>query len=235
MHRGCHLEVSYDGELGEAVARLAREEGATTYMALLAAFAALLYRFSGQDDVLVGTPVANRNHVELENLIGFFSNTLVVRNRLGGNPTFREVVRRVRQSAVGAYAHQELPFEKLVEGLRVERDPSYNPLFQVNFRANAGPRDVLVLPGLTARPVGVDIGFSRFDLALELEIEGRRVTGYFEYDEDLFERSTIESLASDLDSLMAAIASDPDKPILALAPLARRPSPPSRTISRTSH
>jgi Condensation domain len=235
MHRGRHLEVSYDGDQGTAVARLAREEGATTYMALLAAFATLLYRFSGQDDVLVGTPVANRAHVELENLIGLFSNTLVMRSRLAGNPTFRELVQRVRKTAVGAYAHQELPFEKLVEALRIDRDPAYNPLFQVNFRANAAPGAGLQLQGLDATPLSVDIGFSRFDLALELELGGGRVGGYFEYDEELFDPATIEALESDFGSLLAAIASDPDRPILTLAPSARRPSDSSRTISRTAH
>jgi len=235
MHRGSHLQVSYRRELVDAVARLARDEGATPYMVLLAAFSTLLYRFGGQDDVLVGTPVANRTRVELENLIGFFSNTLVVRSRLGGNPTFRELLRRVRGSAVGAYEHQELPFEKLVEHLRVERDPAYNPLFQVNFRASSGPRETLALTGLSASPVEVDIGFSRFDLALELEMGSDMLAGYFEYDQDLFERSTIESLSSDFGSLLAAIAADPDTPILALAPTGRPRPRPARTISRTSN
>jgi non-ribosomal peptide synthetase component F len=236
MHRGRHLEVSYGGDVGNALAQLARDEAATPYMVLLAAFATLLSRFAGQDDVLVGTPVANRGRVELENLIGFFSNTLVMRCRLAGNPTFRELVGRVRENAVGAYEHQELPFERLVESMRVERDPAYNPLFQVNFRASAGPRDTLSLPGIEASPVSIDIGFSRFDLALELELGERAIRGYFEYDEELFHRSTIESLASDLESLLTAIAADPDVPVLALAPAASRPSRrPIRTISRTAN
>jgi non-ribosomal peptide synthetase component F len=145
-------------------------------------------------------------------------------------------LRRVRESAVGAYEHQELPFERLVESMRVERDPAYNPLFQVNFRAGAGPREILSLPGIAASAVTIDIGFSRFDLALELELDGRAIGGYFEYDEELFHRSTIEGLASDLESLLAAIAADPDTPLLALIPAASGPRRrPGRTISRTAH
>jgi hypothetical protein len=235
MHSGWHLQLSQGRWFGGALLQLVREEGATPYMALLAVFATLLYRFAGQDDVLVGTPVANRNHVEVENLIGLVSNTLVIRNRLDGNPTFRELLQRVRQTVVGAVEHQELPFDKLVHHLRVQRNPSYNPLFQVNFRANAAGPDRIELPGLVVDPVTVDIGFSRFDLALELQLDGERIGGYFEYDENLFDRETIESLAADLSSLLAAVAADPDRPILALAHSrrsGRRPSPP---IARTAH
>ena len=140
LHRGRHRYVAFDGRLGEAVARLGRQNGATPYMTLLAAFDALLYGFTGQDDVVIGSPVSGRNHIELEPLIGYFSNTLVLRNRLVGNPTFMELLARVRATTTGAIAHQELPFEKLVEILRVRRDPSFNPLFQVNFRAEAHAR-----------------------------------------------------------------------------------------------
>jgi hypothetical protein len=218
MHRGRHVPVSYDRAVGDALAEIARREGATLYMALLACFATLLYRFSSQDDILVGTPVANRNHVELEPLIGLFSNTLVIRNRLSGNPTFAEVLRRVREAAVGAYEHQELPFEKLVESLRVPRDPAFNPLFQVNFRAAGTPPEPLSLDGLRVEPVKVDIGFSRFDLALDLQLEADGLRGYFEYDEDLFDASTVGSLADDLGSLLEAVSTDPERPILALVP-----------------
>jgi non-ribosomal peptide synthetase component F len=191
-------------------------------MTLLAVFALLLYDFSGEDDLLIGTPAANRNQVDLEDLIGFFSNTIVMRTTLRGNPTFREVLRRVRETAVGAYAHSELPFEKLVESLGVTRNPAYNPIFQVNFRAGTGARDVLTLPGLEITALNVDIGFSRFDLALELQLADQGIEGYFEYNEDLFYASTIESLAANLESLLEAVAADPDRPILHLAGSARR-------------
>jgi hypothetical protein len=235
-HRGRHTQVGYNGHLAEAVARLAREESATSYMVLLAAFATLLYRFSGQQDIVVGTPVANRNHVELERLTGLVSNTLVIRCRLDGNPTFRELVRRVREAVVGAFEHQELPFEKLVESLRVPRNPAFNPVFQVNFRATSGPRETLELPGVSAQPLNVDIGFSRFDLALELQLDDARLGGYFEFDDDLFDVSTIEGLKDDFGSLLQAIAAVPNRPILALLPSPRpRPRAAIRRISSTTH
>lgn len=217
QHRGSHHYLSFDGELGSALAELSRREGATVFMALLAAFDVLLYRFTGQDDIVVGAPIANRNHVQLEGLIGFFTNTLVLRNRVGGNPSFRELLKRVRESALGAYAHQDLPFEKLVESLQVPRDPSFNPVFQVNFRAHAARPDLLELPGLTTTPIAVDLGFSRFDLALELQIEATAVSGYFEYDEDLFDVATVEALVCDLEQILQRVTLDPDTPILTLA------------------
>jgi hypothetical protein len=216
-HRGVHRYVSYEG-LGAAVATLAREEGVTVFMTLLAAFDVLLYRFTGQDDVVVGSPVAGRNHTEIEPLIGFFTNTLVLRNRLRGNPTFREVLARVRESTTGAIAHQELPFEKIVEVVNVERDPAFNPLFQVNFRAQPAPPPPLTLPGLTTTStIPVDIGFSRFDLALELRVDGDALEGYFEYDEDLFDAATVDGLAHDFEHVVRAVASSPSTPLLSIA------------------
>jgi hypothetical protein len=236
-HRGAHRHFSFESGIGRAVAELARSEGATPYMALLAAFNTLLYRFSGTEDITVGSPVAARSHVELEGLIGFFSNTLVLRNRLGGNPTFRDLVKRVRASTAGALAHQELPFEKLVECLHVRRDPGYNPLFQVNFRAQAGRRALLQLPGVTTvGAVPVDIGFSRFDLALELRIDGEGISGYFEYDEDLFDVGTVDALAADLEELLQRIAQAPETRVLALLPKRRTSSTQTRRpIPRNAH
>jgi hypothetical protein len=215
-HHGSHHHFSLAGELAEGVVALAREEGATPYMGLLAAFATLLHRVGGERDVVVGSPVACRNRVELESLVGFFSNTLVLRNRLEGNPSFREVVRRTRAAATSAYAHQELPFERIVEELNIPRDPSYNPVFQVNFRAQAAEPPALRLAGVEAEPLTVDIGFSRFDLALELRLLGDRIDGYFEYDHDLFDPSTIELLTADLEGVLAQVSADPDRPISAL-------------------
>lgn len=235
-HRGSHRYVSFDGALGADIATLARSEGVTVFIVLLAAFDALLYRFTGQDDVLVGSPFAGRNESELEGLIGFFTNTLVLRNRMAGNPTFRELLARVRASTAGALAHQDLPFEKLVEILQVRRDPSFNPLFQVNFRAHAQERQLLQLPGVrTVGSIDIDIGFSRFDLALELQIEGGELGGYFEYDEDLFDAATIDLLAADFEQLVREVVAAPETPILALGP---RPSGAGRNrspIPRTSH
>jgi hypothetical protein len=234
-HNGVHRYVSYR-ELGDGVADLARREGTTVYITLLAAFDALLYRFTGQDDIVVGSPVAARNEPGMDALIGFFTNTLVLRNRLVGNPTFRELLTRVRTTTVGALAHQELPFEKLVETLNVPRDPSFNPLFQVNFRAQAEPRELLRLPGLaTMGPIPIDIGFSRFDLALELHVDGSGLAGYFEYDEELFDPATIDALAADFEELLRSAVAAPATPILALiAPRRPRVAHGGR-IPRTSH
>ena len=235
-HRGRHRYVAFDGALGAEITALARREGVTVYIALLAAFDALLYRFTGQEDILVGSPFAGRNESELEGLIGFFTNTLVLRNRLAGNPTFRELLGRVRASTAGALAHQELPFEKLVESLQVRRDPSFNPLFQVNFRANAQERQLLELPGVrTVGSIDIDIGFSRFDLALELQIEGGELGGYFEYDEDLFDAATIDLLAADFEQLVRKVVVAPETPILALGPRRTGAAQNRSPIPRTSH
>jgi len=122
----------------------------------------------------------------------------------------------VRETTLAAYAHQELPFEKLVEALRVDRDAAYNPLFQVNFRAQAGPRPALELPGLESTPIPIDIGFSRFDLALELHVEADGVSGYFEFDRHLFDAATVARFAEDFTALLEQVLTDADTPILAL-------------------
>jgi hypothetical protein len=234
-HQGAHRYFTFDDGLVGAVTALARSEGATTYMTLLAAFNTLLYRFTGEEDIVVGSPVAGRSHVELEGLIGFFTNTLVLRNRLRGNPSFRELIQRVRTSTADAIAHQELPFEKLVDCLRLRRDPSFNPLFQVNFRAQAETRALLELSGLTtAGAVPIDIGFSRFDLALELRVDDGVLSGYFEYDEDLFDVATIDALRVDLEELLRRIVAAPDTRILSLLP-ARRTSRAQSPIPRNAH
>ncbi len=215
-HEGRHRPISLPGHLLEPLTEIGRSVGATGYMTFLAAFAVLLYRVSGQDDVVIGTPIANRGRAELEELVGFFSNTLALRIRLGGNPTFREVVARTRETAVNGYAHQELPFERIVEELNVPRDASYNPIFQVNFRAQTEERPRLVLAGMVAEPMSIDIGFSRFDLALELQVEDDRISGYIEYDLDLFRDATIDALAEELEVCFGQLVREPDRRVLEL-------------------
>ena len=215
-HEGRHWQISLPGTLVPRIAEVGRSQGATSYMVLLAAFAVLLYRITGQDDVVVGTPIANRGQVELQSLVGFFSNTAALRIRLDGNPTFREVVARTRETAVGAYAHQDMPFERVVEELHVPRDPRYNPVFQVNFRAHTKPGRTLELSGLQTEPLSFDIGFSRFDLALELQLEDAAIGGYIEYDLDLFSDDTIETLAVELGSVLEQLVEHPDGTILEL-------------------
>jgi len=215
-HEGRHHEISLPAETARAVVEFGRSVGATPYMTLLAAFAVLLYRVSGQDEVVLGSPIANRTTTELSTLVGFFCNTMALRTRLGGNPSFREVCSRVKKTALGAYEHQELPFERVVELLNVPRDPAYNPIFQVNFRAQDGPRLPLRLSGAETSVIPVDIGFSRFDLALELHVEQDRISGYFEFDRDLFDADTADRFADDLEALLEQVVADPDTPVLAI-------------------
>lgn len=234
-HEGRHRRLSIEGSLASDVVAFGRSVGATPYMTLLAAFGVLLFRITGQDDVVVGSPIANRSRPELERLVGFFSNTVALRVRLAGNPSFREVVQRVRATSLQAYAHQELPFERVVEELQVPRDARYNPIFQVNFRVQAEERRPLALPGIEASAVSIDIGFSRFDLALELQLERDRVGGYIEYDLDLFDDETIEVLARDVESALVQLMGDPDRSILELKldPRWRNAAPRRAAIRRS--
>ncbi len=215
-HEGSHHSFVLDRRLADDLLALGQEEGATLFITMLGAFATLLYRLSGEEDIVIGSPIANRNNLELQGLIGFFTNTLALRTRLGGNPSFREVLRRARSGALGAYAHQDLPFEKVVETVAPKRDPGHNPLFQVNFRAQASERPTLKLAGVEIEPIAVDIGFSRFDLALELELGVEALAGYFEYDRDLFDTASIFGFEESLRALLTQVVERPDAPILAL-------------------
>ena len=215
-HEGSHHELALGRGLGDELVAIGRDQGATFFMVMLAAFSTLLYRWSGEEDIVIGSPIANRNNVEVAGLIGFFTNTMALRTRLGASPSFREVIARARATALGAYAHQDLPFEKVVEVVRPKRDPSYNPLFQVNFRAQGSERPALELAGLEIEPISVDIGFSRFDLALELELRADALAGYVEFDRDLFDLETIVGLEQDLRALLTQVTADPDLPILAI-------------------
>ena len=173
-HRGAMESLALPKELTDALQAMSRREGVTLFMTLLAAFKTLLYRLTGQEDIIVGTPIAGRNRTELEGLIGFFMNTIVMRTDLSGQPTFRELLGRVRETALGAYAHQDMPFEKLVEELAPERDLSRTPLFQVFFNHIVAMGDKAAqLPGLEAEAVGGLDQESKFDMTLHvLEGEG---------------------------------------------------------------
>ncbi len=217
---GAAHRLSVSADVSRSIGRVGREERATLFMATLAAFAVLLRALSGQRDILIGSPIANRTRVETEHLIGFFANTLVLRVDLSGEPSFRELLRRVRETALGAYAHQELPFEKLVEVLQPPRDPSRNPIFQVNFRLSA-EAPVLELEGIVSEPVHVDPGISRFDLALDLTDGPGGLSGYLEYDTALFTAQSISRIVGELLELMRALGREPDRSILEL-PSVRR-------------
>jgi non-ribosomal peptide synthetase component F len=195
------------------------------YQALLAAYAALLFARSGQGDFLIGSPIANRHHLELEPLMGFFSNTLVVRAQVRPEQSFRGLVESVRQMTLGGYAHQDLPFEKLVEMLRPPRDPSRNPLFQTNFRAQAVPPSRLSLAGTPVEPLELDLATARFDLAMDLRAEDDgSLRGYFEYSTELFEAATARQIVADYLALLAEATAAPGEPICEL-PIVRAQQP----------
>ena len=199
--------------LHQALVALGQREGTTLFMTLLAAYQVLLMRYSGQCDILIGTPIANRTRVELENLIGFLVNTLVMRIDLSGNPPFRHLLARVREVALGGFAHQDLPFEKLVDALQVERKPSFSPLFQAFFALQNAPAAEIIWPGLSFLPVNLVHTTARFDLALEMRVteEGLRAT--VEYVSDLFDGATIQRFLAHWQVLLEGIVADPDQPI----------------------
>ncbi len=215
---GATHDISVAGELAVAARSLCRGESVTPYMLGLALLSTLLYRITGQDDILIGSPVANRASLELERVIGFVSNTLVFRTRLDGNPTFRELLARVRETALGVYSHQAVPFEKIVEVVAPERRPGVNPLFQVNLRVNAAPRPALELAQLRGERLRVDSGLARFDLAFDLDLLEGECAGYFRYNRDIFEPATIAQIADEFTRLMAAAVTDPDRRLLSFEP-----------------
>ena len=188
-------------------------ENVTPFMSLLAAFEVLLARYSGQRDIVVGTPIANRRFAELENLIGFFVNSLAVRCDLSGEPSFRDLVSRVRRTALDAYQHQDLPFEKLVEELNPKRDMSRHPLFQVMFAVQNAPRQVLALTDLEVSWQGMPLSSTRFDLELYLCTEGDDWSGWFVYSRDLFEEATIEGIVRQYVALLEGMLAQPERPV----------------------
>jgi amino acid adenylation domain-containing protein len=203
--------------LTEALKALGRHEGVTLFMTLLAAFQTLLYRYTGQQDIVVGFLIANRNLAEIEGLIGFFVNTLVLRTDLSGDPRFRELLVRVREVCLGAYAHQDLPFEKLVEELHVERDLSRNPLFQVMFAFQNAPLSDLELPELSVSRMGVDSGTAKVDLTLHMAEGAGGLVGALEYATDLFDASTVKRMVDHFQTLLESIVADPERCLSELA------------------
>jgi amino acid adenylation domain-containing protein len=217
-YRGARHEVELPGEVVKGVREVARREGVTPFMVLVGALQVLLQRYTGQEDVVVGTPVANRGRVEVEGVVGFFANTLALRTRLEGEPSFREVLGRVRETALGAYGHQDVPFEKLVEELQPTRDLSRTPLFQVMLAVQDAAVWRLQLPGVQVRPVEVDPGISKFDLTLFLlEEEGGGLRGFWEYDTDLFEAGTVRRLARHYERVLGEACARPEEKVWRLA------------------
>jgi len=209
-YRGATETALFPTDLLAELREISAAEGATLFMTLLAAYQTLIFRYTGQDDVVVGTPIANRTRAEIEDLIGFFVNALVMRTDLSGDPPFREVVGRVRSVALGAYAHQDLPFEKLVEVLQPERDLTRTPLFQVWFALQNAPRSEFKLPGLDLRTMAVHNGTSKFDLGLFVVEKPEGLSCMVEYSTDLFDAVTIRRFLGHFRTLLEGIAASPD-------------------------
>src|SRR5205085_220252 len=212
-YRGAHEALLLSESLSRSLKELSRREGATLFMTLLAAFSTLLHRYTNQEDILVGTPIANRNRSETESLIGFFVNTLVLRARFPERMTFRELLRQVREAALEAYAHQDLPFEKLVEELQPERALSHSPIFQVMFHLQNAVTERLSLSGLSMSQLEVETQTAKFDLSLSMAESKEGLVGRFNYNTDLFDAATVVRMAGHFERLLEAAVSNPDEQI----------------------
>ncbi|MEL6889099.1 MAG: condensation domain-containing protein, partial [Pseudomonadota bacterium] len=219
-YRGARHTFHVPAALSNRLETLGKREGATRFMTLLAGFKCLLHRITGQDDIAVGTPIANRTRAELEPLIGFFVNTLVMRNDMSGTPTFRDVLHRVRTRALEAYDHQDLPFEKLVEDLQPDRDLASNPLFQVIFQLHADQGAGNTAKNSTLGLVEVERATVKFDLRVEFRETPDGLVGALEYSTDLFTPARIERLAAYLLTVFDEMTQAPDTPVAAM-PLVR--------------
>jgi amino acid adenylation domain-containing protein/FkbM family methyltransferase len=208
--RGAHQPFVLPKSLTEALRSLSQQHEVTLFMLLLAGFNTLLYRYTGQENILVGTPTANRDRADINGLIGFFVNTLILRTDISGNPGFREVLSRVRKITLEAYDHADTPFEKLVEELQPERDLSYSPIFQVSFALNNEPLPSLEVLGLRIKTTGVQTETAKFDLLLEMTEEKEGLAGWIQYSTDLFDATTIERMTGHFQTLLEAIVGNPD-------------------------
>ena len=218
---GARCSIELPAALSDALRVLARESETTPFMLLLAAFKVLLCRYAGIVDISVGTPVAGRDRPELEGLIGFFVNTLVLRTDLSGDPPFSTLLGRVRDTALDAYAHQDLPFEKLVDELQPDRDLGVSPLFQVMFSMQNSAADAAAFPGLELAPLEFEPTAAQFDLTLSLVNTQDAIRGNLEYSSDLFEEVTIQGMIAHYRNLLEGIAADPDMRIRELPMLSQ--------------
>jgi amino acid adenylation domain-containing protein len=212
-YRGRSEKVEVRREVVERLKQMGRAEGVTMFMEMLGAFAVLLWRLSGQEDIVVGTPIANRSRAEVEGVIGFFVNTLVMRVKVAGGESYRELLRKVKEAALGGYANQDVPFEKLVEELQPDRDFSHSPLFQVMFALHNQPNDELKLQGLKMEALSSEYDTSKFDLTLTMSERDGAFRGAFRYNTDLFREDTIKRMARRFERLLEAIVECPGAPI----------------------
>ncbi|AEI67903.1 non-ribosomal peptide synthetase [Corallococcus macrosporus] len=222
--RGDALPLHLPTALVTSLQQVGQRESATLFMTVLAAYQALLSRYTHQTDVLVGAPQNSRNRVQTEGLIGFFVNTLVLRADLSGNPSFRELLQRVREATLGAYAHQEIPFEKLVEAVQPARNLAYTPLFQAAFNFQGMAAQALALPGVTLQQLDLQPGTSKFDVTLDLQETPDGLRGFVEYNSDLFDRATMERFVGHFQTLLAGVAANAELRLDALPLL----TPPER-------
>ncbi|MBL1082688.1 LLM class flavin-dependent oxidoreductase [Streptomyces actinomycinicus] len=215
-HRGGHVDLALPSDAVERAGELARAGGTTLFAVLLAAFAAVVHAHTGAEEVIVGSPVAGRPHADWQRLIGLFANTVVLRIGVHDDAPFRELVARAGTGTRAAVAHQDLPFERLVEELRPQRDPAYNPLFQLMFSYHEEAETGLVLPGCTVRMEPGDTATAKFDLTMSLTRRGERLRARLEYSSDLFDRRTIEAFGTHYRTFLTAAVADPDLPVGAL-------------------
>jgi amino acid adenylation domain-containing protein/FkbH-like protein/FkbM family methyltransferase len=224
--RGGCLSFQIDEKLTASLKELSHKSATTLFMTLMAAYVTLLFRHSGQNDILVGTPIASRNYQELEGLIGFFVNTLVMRTRLEGNPSFEELLKQVRSVCTNAYANQDVPFEQIIETLQIERSLSHSPLFQVMFVLQNVAMEELETPGLKILPLSLDNVNAKFDFALQMwEInteKGNSLQGFWQYNLDLFDQDRIARMSGHFQTLLEAIVANPQEPIGTLSLLTER-------------
>ncbi|MEM9163450.1 MAG: amino acid adenylation domain-containing protein, partial [Cyanobacteria bacterium P01_F01_bin.4] len=218
-YRGAVEQFSLSPDLTGQLNALAKKQSVTVFMTLLAAFKVLLYRYTGQLDLVVGTPIANRHRAEVEGLIGLFVNTLVLRSRLSSQASFNTLLEQIKATTLTAYDHQDLPFEKLVEALQPERDLSHSPLFQVKFRLENAPQETLSLPGLTFKRLPQAVTTAKLDLSVDLYETPNGIVGGFEYNCDLFEAETIQRMVAHFQTLLSAIVANPEEPIAELSML----------------
>jgi non-ribosomal peptide synthetase component F len=213
---GAYEPVPLAADVTAGIKAFSQQEGVTPFMTMLAAFNALLFRHSGQEHIVLGTDIANRTTAETERLIGFFINLLPLHTDLSGNPTFRELVLRVREAALGAYAHQDIPFDKLVEDLQPERSMSHNPIVQALFVMQNIPRQRRELPGLELSPFPQSITRSKFDVAVFMRETGDSMIQDWLYSTELFEKETILGLASQFENVLRHAVSQPETRLSAL-------------------
>jgi len=220
-YRGASFIFPFSPALSQSLKTFCRAQQATMFMVLLAAFNVLFHRYTGQQEIIVGSPIANRNRKELEGLIGFFANTLPMRTNVSGELSFREVLARLKEAALGAYAHQDLPFEYLVEQFHPERSLSHSPLVQVMFNFEPTIPQMAEMPGLSASLMDYDNKSAKFDLTLFARDHGTEIFGTLEYNVDLFTSETIERMSGHLLTLLSGIVANPDQPISGLPLLTR--------------